>query len=186
MDIPLTVTVPPRSRASLISRPVLEGLTERIGQSRVTTICGPAGSGKTTAAIQWFNAFRAGGRPTIWLAVRAGLRDLASFRLALREAGIAAGLPWQGLDPKGRDDGWLTQLATQPDQVPVVVIDDAQMLAADVQAFLGQLIASAREAITLIIVSRGQVGIPLARTRALGFLVEVEAEDLRLTPSEAT
>ena len=185
MDIPLTVMVPPRPRAGLLVRPELSELTSRIGNSRVTTVCAPAGSGKTTAAIQWFEELQAGGRPGIWLAARAGIRDLASFRTALRDAGVAAGLPWRRLDPTGSDDSWLTHLATQPGRVPVVVIDDAQLLSSDVLQFLGRLIASARDAITWMIVARGLIAMPLARTRALGVLVEVDGRDLKLKPAEA-
>lgn len=185
LDIPLTVTAPPRHRPALLVRSSLAALTARISESRVTTIFAPAGSGKTTVALQWFKALQERGRPGIWLAARAGIHDLASFRQALRDAGVAAGLPWERLDPTGADDSWLTQLATPPDRVPVIVIDDAQLLAGDVLQFLGRLIASARDSITWIVVARGQLAMPLARTRALGVLVEVDGHDLKLTAAEA-
>lgn len=185
MGLVPTTIVPPRSASVLIHRPALEALCERIDGSRLTTICAPAGSGKTTAALFWFNRLKQAGRPGLWLAARAGIRDLPSFLLALKEAGIAAGLPWESLDPADGDASWLAGLAVQHDRKPVLIIDDAQLLPRDALAFLGQAIASARDAITTIVVSRGAIGVPVARTRALGFLVEVGAADLSFNRSEA-
>lgn len=186
MGLVPTTIVPPQGAQIMIQRATLDTLAERIGRSRLTTICAPAGSGKTTAALHWFNQLKAAGRPGLWLAARAGVRDLPSFLVALKEAGIAAGLPWQELDPAGGDAVWLASLAALRDPRPVLVIDDAQLLPSDALEFLGQAIASARDALTSIIVSRGSIGIPVARTRALGFLVEVGPSDLNFTRSEAT
>jgi len=186
MGLVPTTIVPPQSAQIMIQRATLDTLAERIGRSRLTTICAPAGSGKTTAALHWYNQLKAAGRPGLWLAARAGIRDLPSFLVALKEAGIAAGLPWEELDPAGGDAVWLASLAALRDPRPVLVIDDAQLLPSDVLEFLGQAIASARDVLTSIIVSRGAIGIPVARTRALGFLVEVGPSDLNFTRSEAT
>lgn len=183
--VPTTIIAPP-IRSVYVNRPVLEALADQIASSRLTTICAPAGSGKTMAAQHLFNGLKSAGRPAIWLAVRAGIRDLGSFLLALKNAGVAAGLRWHELDPKGDHMVWFSGLASHGDQKPVIVIDDAQLLPKDVLEFLGQAITSARDAITTIVVSRGAIGIPLARQRALGFLVEVGSNELNFSRSEAT
>ena len=180
-----TVITAPRRRPAIVRRAAIDELTKQVAASRLTIIDGPAGSGKTTAALCWFDNMTAEGRPGLWIATRAGVRDLASFRLALKEAGIAAGLPWEGLDPDGGSDALLKNLATHNDRRPVIVIEDAQLLPADVLEFIGQYIAAARDAVTTIIVSRGSVGIPIARMRALGFLVEIGLNELQFSPSEA-
>ena len=186
MGLVPTTIVPPRSSHVVIERPALEAFSDAIDRSRLTMICAPAGSGKTTAALFWFNRMRAAGRPGLWLAARAGIRDLPSFLLAFRSAGIDAGLPWQELDVHGVDDAWFAALASAGDARPVLVIDDAQLLPPAAIEFLAQAVASARDAITMIVASRGALAIPMARTRALGFLVEVGSADLSFDRSEAT
>jgi LuxR family maltose regulon positive regulatory protein len=186
MGLVPTTIVPPRSAQILIHRSSLEIFSRAIGMSRLTTICAPAGSGKTTAALFWFNQLLAEGRPGLWLAARAGIHDLTSFLVALKAAGLAAGLPWQHLDPEGDLSTWHATLAVARAHKPVLVVDDAQLLPSQAREFLGQAIASARDALTTVIVSRGDIGIPVARARALGFLVEVGDTELRFSGTEAT
>jgi LuxR family maltose regulon positive regulatory protein len=188
MGLVPTTIVPPRSSHIIIERPTLEAFFEAIDRSRLTMVSAPAGSGKTTAALCWFRHLKAAGRPGLWLAARAGIRDLSSFLLALQSAGIEAGLPWQDIDPQGADDAWLAALANAKacEARPVLVIDDAQLLPPAAIDFLAQAIASARDAVTIIIISRGALAIPVARTRALGFLVEIGAADLHFDREEAT
>ena len=105
--------------------------------------------------------------------------------MALKAAGLAAGLDWGALDPAGSDNAWLATLAAPAARHPVLVIDDAQLLPRDALDFLAQLIASARDAMTTIVVSRGALGIPVARNRSLGLMVDVGAGDLRFDRGEA-
>jgi LuxR family maltose regulon positive regulatory protein len=186
MGIVSTTIVPPRAARDLIRRPAIDRLTDAIANSRVTTVCAPAGSGKTTALLQWAEALNAAGRPTLWLAARAGISDMASFKLAVRAAGIAAGLPWETLSLDAPDHTWFEAFAIQGTAQPVLIVDDAQALPGDVHDFITQIIASARDALTTILASRGSSSIPVARIRALGFLVEISYAELCLTVAEAT
>jgi LuxR family maltose regulon positive regulatory protein len=136
MGLVPTTIIPPRATPQLIARAGQGKLTDAIDQSRVTTICAPAGSGKTTAALSWFRQLQERGRPGLWLAARAGIRDLPSFLVALQAAGIAAGLDWAGLDPEGPDAPWLASLAEPRAAKPVLVVDDAQLLPAPALEFL--------------------------------------------------
>ncbi|WP_150293471.1 LuxR C-terminal-related transcriptional regulator [Sphingobium estronivorans] len=181
-----TAIVAPQPRTVLVTRTALKGLTRKVAESRLTTIIGHAGSGKTTAALQWFESLRNEGRPALWLAVRAGIRDFPSFLLALKEAGRAAGLDWPAFDASDDIDIWLARLAVQYTDKLILIIDDAQLLPPDVWDFLSALIAGARDAITTILISRAAIAIPISRIRALGFLVEVGPADLRFKPDEAT
>ena len=183
--VPTSIVAPPVC-AAFVGRPAVEAMTSPIGNSRLTTVFAPAGSGKTMAVLYWFNQLKGAGRPGLWTAARAGIPDLRSYLLVLREAGVAAGLPWASLDPQGSDVGWLAALSAHQAQRPVLVVDDAQLLPDDVLAFLRKLIATARDAITTIIVSRSAIDIPLARIRSLGFLYEVGPHELSFNASEAT
>jgi LuxR family maltose regulon positive regulatory protein len=187
MGLVPTTIVPPRSSHIIVARPTLDAFFEAIDRSRLTIVSAPAGSGKTTAALSWFHRLKAAGRPGMWLAVRAGIRDLPSFLLAFRSAGVDAGLPWHDLDPHGPDNAWLAALANAKagDARPVLVVDDGQLLPPVAIEFLAQAVASARDAVTIIIISRGALAIPVARTRALGFLVEIGDADLRFDRQEA-
>src|SRR3546814_11544697 len=51
--------------------------------------------------------------------------------------------------------------------------------------FLSQLIASARDALTTMMAARGTLQIPIARMRALGFLVAIGYPELRWSAQEA-
>ncbi len=186
MGIVPTTIVPPRAARTMIRRPALEKLVEPVGESRVTTVCAPAGSGKTSALLFWTDTYSKAGRPILWLAARAGILDLASFKLALRQAALGAGLDCEALTPASSDQLWFAVFASASSARPVLVIDDAQMLDGDVNAFVAQIIASSRDALTTIIASRGASQVPVARMRALGFLVEVTYTDLCLSVPEAT
>lgn len=186
MGLVPTTIIPPRGAQMLVDRLSLTSFTSAISDSRVTTICAPAGSGKTTAALLWFNQLTESGRPGLWLAARAGIHDLPSFLTALKAAGVTAGLPWEHLSPESDPAEWRATLAVQHLPKPILVVDDAQLLPSDALDFLGQAVASARDALTTVIVSRAAIDIPVARTRALGFLVEIGAPELSFTRAEAT
>ena len=182
--IPATIVAPQR-RAAFIERQVLQNLSNAVAEARMTLISAPAGSGKTAAAVYWFDQITASGRPGLWLACRAGIRDLETFRRALKAAGIRAGLPWGSLDPEDSLENWLVELTSYGERRPVIVIDDAHFLSSDVLEFLERWIVGARDAITTIIASRGDTRIPVSRMRSLGFLVEVGMADLNFRPEEA-
>ncbi len=185
MGLVPTTIIPPRATTIVVPRKAFLNLLEPISRSRLSTFCAPAGSGKTTAALYCHNHMKAQGRPALWLSVRAGIRDFPSFFGALRAAGLAAGLKWDHLDREGSDDMWLATMAQVHEKPPVLVVDDAHLLPVPVLEFLSQVISSAGDAMTVILVSRGALPIPVARARSLGFLVEVGADELAFDEDEA-
>ena len=186
MAVVPTIVLPPRITPTLIERPALAALTEKVAQSRMTMVSAPAGSGKTTAMLYWAERLRAQGRPVLWLAARAGIGNKTSFLSALKAAGIAMRLDWSDLAGDADDAVWLRTLSSVVEPKPVIIIDDAQLLDEQTIAFIAQLSSSARDGLTMIVAARGVVGLPLARMRALGFLVEVGNGDLSFTLAEAT
>ncbi len=186
MGVVPTAIIPPRHMNIKIVRQRLVELADAVDASRVTTICAPAGYGKTTAALQWTEEMARRGRPVLWLAARAGIGNLVDFTAALKAAAAAAGLPWSKLPADAAPTELLAAMTSPDNARPALVIDDAQLLPADVLNFVTQIVASARDALTTIIVSRSQFSIPIARLRSLGYLVEVGPRDLRFTLGETS
>lgn len=184
MGIVRTTIVPPRAARPVVRRRTLTDLTERVGASRITTVCAPAGSGKTTAMTIWADALRTEGRPVLWLAARAGITDMASFMAALEGAAAAEGLVGPER-PRVTVVDWLAILANEDARRPVLVVDDAQQLPDEAIDFLERLVAGARDALTTVVASRGASRVPIARLRSLGFLVEVGFPDLCWSAPEA-
>jgi LuxR family transcriptional regulator, maltose regulon positive regulatory protein len=186
MGVVQTTIMPPRSAHQYVKRHEIEQLAEIAGKARVVTVSSPAGFGKTTAMLRWADILGKAGRPILWIAARAGIDSLRTFLDALEAASLAAGLM---LDHAHRDTGprdWLAHLSANSGPRPVLFIDDAQLLAPDIIAFVDQLIASARDALTTIIASRGESGNSLARLRSLGHLAEVRVRHLSFDTEEAT
>ena len=180
-----TTIAPPKVANIYVPRDAIERLVKPVGEARVVTVSSPAGFGKTTAMLRWAKAFSEQGRPVLWIAARAGIVDLDSFLQALAEASVAAGRPPKL--PRGPlcAQDWFAFLAGSSGPRPVLFIDDGQLLPQDICDFLGQLISSARDAQTLVIASRGEVRVNVARLRSLGHLVEVGVADLRFETDEA-
>jgi LuxR family maltose regulon positive regulatory protein len=185
MGVVSTTIVPPRAAHKYVVRETVERLADDVAASRVVTVSSPAGFGKTTAMLRWADVLKERGRPVLWIAARAGIDSLDSFKVALRQSLIAADLPAAdasvGLDARA----WLASLSDDSGSKPVLFIDDAQLLSADTREFIEQLIASARDALTTVIASRGECGISLARLRSLGYLLEVRVRHLCFDSDES-
>jgi LuxR family maltose regulon positive regulatory protein len=185
MGVIPTVIVQPRHLRTQIGRPRIAALVDAVDASRVTTVCAPAGYGKTTAILQITDALAKRGRGILWLAARAGIGNLAQFTEALKAAASVAGIDLPSASNDASPTEMLAVLATRQEVRPVLVIDDAQLLPADVLTLVTQIVASARDALTTIISSRSRLTIPIARLRSLGYLHEIGPDDLRFTLAEA-
>ncbi|MDE2466687.1 MAG: helix-turn-helix transcriptional regulator, partial [Alphaproteobacteria bacterium] len=118
------------------------------------------------------------------LAARAGISNVDEFIAALTAGAKAAGLAWPSRQSRSSVDEVLANLVTSRPVRPVLVIDDAENLPEDVLTLVTRIVASARDSLTSIIVSRSRSAIPVARLRALGFLQEVGIDDLRFSLPE--
>lgn len=171
---------------------LLERLDEGL-RGRLTLISAPAGFGKSVLASQWAAACE---RPVAWLSLDAGDSDPTRF-----VAYVIAAL--QGIAP-GAGGGALRALQSpQPPAVEsvltellndlaaagvggVLVLDDYHAVDAPaVDAALAFLIEHLPPGMQLVIATREDPHLPLARLRAQGQLTEVRAADLRFTPAEA-
>jgi ATP/maltotriose-dependent transcriptional regulator MalT len=185
----------PASRRNLVLRPrLLERLNEGlVASSRLTLVSAPAGFGKTTLVSEWIAGC---GLPAAWLSLDEGDSDpsrfLACLIAALRTVapGIGDGvigvleLP-QPPPPESTLTALLNDVATIPDKI-VLVLDDCHAIDAkpgdDALAFLVEHLPPQ---VHLVIATREDPALPLARLRARGQLTELRGADLRFTPSEA-
>ncbi len=186
MSLVSTTIMPPRAAHTYVRRVGIEHLAETVGKARVVTVSGPAGFGKTTAMLRWAELFREQGRPVLWIAARAGIDSLATFLDALGAASAAAGLVTDDANDVIGPRGWLASLSERSGPRPILFIDDAQLLSAEIRNFIDQLIASARDSLTTVVASRGESGINLARLRSLGHLAEVRVRHLIFDNEEAS
>jgi LuxR family transcriptional regulator, maltose regulon positive regulatory protein len=188
----LNVPVP---GSDLVLRPRLaERLDEGLGRG-VVLVCAPAGYGKTVLLADWA---RHAGFPVAWLSVDEGDNDPTRFwrhtvaALDRARPGIAARVsPLLGPPPPPSFDMLVTalinELAAQSDAgEELLVLDDYHMIDSPlVHASLGFLLEHRPPGLHVMLSSRSDPPLALARLRARGQLAEVRAADLRFTAGEA-
>jgi LuxR family maltose regulon positive regulatory protein len=188
----------PPVRPELVSRPrLIERLNAGLDR-KLTLISAPAGFGKTTLVSEWVQAM-SGATPPIavaWLSLDEGdddpTRFLAYLVAALRttEANIGKGVlsALQSLQPPPVEAvliSLINELAAFPSRI-ILVLDDHHTIESsavdNARAFLLERLPPQRH---LVIASREDPHLPLARLRARGQLTEVRASDLRFSSAEA-
>jgi LuxR family maltose regulon positive regulatory protein len=186
----------PRSRPGLVPRPRLSERLDRGTRSKLTLVSAPAGFGKTTLLTEWLAAAPAGGRLVAWLSLDRADNDPASFWTyvitALRT--VASGVGESALallrspQPPPIETvltALLNDLGTTAGDL-VLVLDDYHVIeASDVRDAMAFLLDHLPPWLHVVIASRADPALPLARWRARGELAEIRAADLRFTPDEA-
>src|SRR5215467_2602646 len=183
----------PRPRPNVVSRPrLIEKLNEGL-HCRLILISAPAGFGKTTLVSEWVAGIE---RSAAWLSLDAGDNDPTRFLTYLVAAvqtiaptigqGVLSALHSQEpAPPEVILTALLNDLTTIPEPF-VLVLDDYHLLDAKaVDQALTFLVEHLSPHMHLVIVTREDPALPLARLRARGHLIEVRASDLRFTPAEA-
>jgi len=195
MALPLLATKlyvpPPRPQVVRRSR-LIERLNAGLHR-KLTLISAPAGFGKTTLATEWVAGC---GRPVAWLALDEGDRDPTRFLLYLIAAlqtvapALGAGLlgALQSAQPP-QTESTLTALLNEIAAIPnplVLVLDDYHVVdARAVDDALRFLLEHLPSQMHLLITTREDPQLPLARLRVRGQMTEVRAADLRFTAGEA-
>ncbi|HKA97156.1 MAG TPA: hypothetical protein VKD66_12895, partial [Streptosporangiaceae bacterium] len=181
-------------RAGCVPRPcLLAGLAQGLGRG-LTVVCTPAGFGKTTLLGDWVRRSR---RPVAWLSLDAGDNDPARFwryvAAALEGARPGAGAPVEALlggphrpPLEALVTAVVNQLAVVPDEGPLVlVLDDYHLIEAPaVHDSVVFLLDRLPPGLRLVLASRADPPLPLARLRVRGQLAELRAADLRFTLEE--
>ncbi len=183
----------PRLRQLLVARPRLTALLSGGAVARLTVISAPAGFGKTTLLAGWLDALD---RPVGWLSLDDGDRQPGTFwtyLIAALQAAVpgvgASVLPLlQSAQPPIETvlTAVLNELAAAPHDV-VLVLDDYHLVDGPaVRDGMTFLVDHLPPHVHLVVSTRSDPLLPLARLRARGELVEVRAADLRFTPDEAS
>ena len=197
MTTPLleTKTRVPTRRRGLVARSRLTERMGRAGDSALTLVSAPAGFGKTTMLTDWLRTGPAGGRLTAWLSLDPGDNDPALFWsyfiAALQTAAPGVGQGALALLPSSESPTeafvvtLLNDIAGLSDDI-VLVLDDYHVIEdAHIRDGMAYIVEHLPTQVRLVIASRADPALPLARLRARGELVEIRAADLRFTLDEA-
>jgi LuxR family transcriptional regulator, maltose regulon positive regulatory protein len=183
----------PMPRAHLVRRPQLTARLTQGAAGPLTLVSAPAGFGKTTLLAEWLSE---GGTPAAWLSLDAGESDPTRFLLYLVAAlqtlapTIGAGVMrvLQSPQPPPIEallTALLNDLTTIPDPF-ILVLDDYHLIEAQaVNQVLTDLVEHLPPQLHLVIATRDDPKLPLARFRARGHLTELRTSHLRFTPAEA-
>lgn len=183
----------PAPRPKVVLRP---RLIERLNEGphrKLTLISAPAGFGKTTLVSEWVAGCH---RPVAWLSLDEGDNDPKRFlnylvaALQTIAANIGRGVlgVLQSPQPPPTESiltALLNQIATVPDNF-VLVLDDYHVIdSKPIDNALTFLLEHLPPRMRLVIATREDPDLPLARLRAGDQLTELRVTDLRFAPSEA-
>ena len=183
----------PRAQPGFLPRPRLTARLDEGLARGVTLVCAPAGSGKSSLVAAWA---RASAVPVAWVSLDPGDSDPARFWRHVVAAldiaspgssGPAMSLLSVSTPPPSAElvSVLINELAGRDGEV-VLVLDDYHVIdSAALHASLVFLLDHLPPALRIVLASRSDPPLPLARLRARGQLAEVRAADLRFTVAEA-
>ncbi len=196
MYAPLLLTklyVPP-PRPGIVSRPrQIERLNESL-QCKLALISASAGFGKTTLVSEWVANC---GRPVAWLSLDEGDNDstrfltylISALQMVAPEMGAGVLSVLQAPKPPPVEAILITllnEIAAIRDSF-ILVLDDYHLIDSEpIDRALTFLLEHLPPQMHLVIVTREDPPLPLARLRARGQLTELRTADLRFTLEEAT
>ena len=181
----------PGPRPALVPRPrLLAQLDEGVARGLVS-VCAPAGYGKTVLLADWA---RRGRHPAAWLSLDAGDNDPARFWrhavAALDRACPGTGervAPLLGPPAPSSFEGLVMALINElaADEA-LLVLDDYHVIGSpQVHESLAFLLEHRPAGMCVVLASRSDPPLPLARLRARGQLTEIRVAELRFTRAEA-
>jgi LuxR family maltose regulon positive regulatory protein len=186
----------PRPRRALVPRPRLRARLDHGAAGALTLVAAPAGCGKTTLLAEWLAAAPPDQRAAAWLALDPGDNQPATFwayliaalRMAAPGVGAGALAALQSPQPPPIEAvlaALLNELAPLPRDL-VLVLDDYHAIdARAIHEGMAFLLDHRPATLHLVLATRADPPLPLARLRARGELAEIRAADLRFTPDEA-
>lgn len=189
-----TKSTPPVIRTHLIERAELIAALSAEPSPKLTLLSAPAGWGKTTLLAQWVSGGTEN-RARGWLSLDASDNDPMRFwscaiaALLKARPGVAVRafeLARMGADPLMVVlPTLLNELADIDDQITLILDDYHLVMNRSVQEQVGFVIERMPPTFRLVIATRSDPWLPLARMRARGELLELRTEELRFGDEEA-
>ena len=186
----------PRWRPGLVSRPRLIGRLDEGIERKLTLVSAPAGFGKSTLVAEWVAATPVSERLTAWVSLDQSDNDpvlfWSYFITALQKVrpgvgGNAFSLLHSPQPP--RIESVLTTLINETNSIKhdfALILDDYHVVDAQpIHDGITYLLDHLPPQMHLVIASRSDPPLPMARLRGRGELAELRAADLRFTPDEA-
>lgn len=183
----------PRPRRGAVLRPELDGLVVGGEPVRLTVVAAPPGFGKTTGIALALSAREASAR-VAWVSLDERDRDADSFwtylLLALDKAspgcgGAALALHRTGAGIENVLTTLLNELSVLAADMTIVLDDYHRCDGPGVRPGMTFLLDHLPPQVRMIICTRADPVLPLARLRAGGELLEIRQADLRFTRAEA-
>jgi LuxR family transcriptional regulator, maltose regulon positive regulatory protein len=189
---------PPRLPSLCISRQRLLARMEESRQGKLTFVLAPAGSGKTTLVRQWIET-QGQDTQVAWLSLDPEDDDPIRFwHYVLTACEHFEGKTGQEalkllsnnqsffplLVLKQILTSFLNDAARLPSRLLLILDDYHVMTSSQIHESLAYLVDHLPPTLHLVILSRSEPALPLARWRARGDLQELHAADLRFSPEE--
>src|SRR5918999_4758529 len=189
---------PSQARPKLVARSRLTAKLEREPSRKLTLISAPAGFGKTTLLVEWLRE-RAGGEGWVaWLSLDEGDNDPVRFMsylvVALRrtseeEIGEGVLVALRSPEPP-RIEAMIAALVNEIAALPrelTLILDDYHLIDShSVHGVVSFLLEHLPENVHLIVASRVDPPLQLARLRARNQMIHLDATDLSFTSEEAS
>jgi LuxR family transcriptional regulator, maltose regulon positive regulatory protein len=191
----------PPTRPEFVPRPLLiEQLREGLHR-KMTLISAPAGFGKTTLVTEWLTSLQAknqGASRIAWLSLDKWDNELARFlryfiatlnQLEPDEPDFGKGALSLLQTPQPPVETILTTLVNELTAIAdkcIVILDDYHLIdTPDIHTALAFLLEYLPPQVHLVIITRVDPHLPLARLRSQDHLTEIRAADLRFSSTEA-
>jgi LuxR family maltose regulon positive regulatory protein len=183
----------PRLRRGLVARSRVSDRLDAAAESKLVVISAPAGFGKTTAVAAWLE--RAPEHSSVaWLSLDEGDREPVPFWTSVMAAlqasvpGLGDGVP-EALQSAHRPIEPLLAAVLNElgdlDHDLFLVLDDYHLVDGPaITEGMVFLLDHLPSSVHVVLTTRADPALPLARLRVRGELVELRASDLRFTPGE--
>ncbi|GHO89821.1 LuxR C-terminal-related transcriptional regulator [Dictyobacter formicarum] len=187
----------PLARPNMVQRKRLIQWMNTAVQGSLTLVVAPAGWGKTTLLITWYTQDNGYAWPLAWVSLDMGDNDPLRFWTYVISA-------LNSVDPEAAKDALALLYASPPQPIEtvltsllnalrqfpnhiVLVLEDYHLITAQpIHAALTYFIEHLPANIHLVIASRSDPQLPVARLRVRGALAELRAAHLRFTSEETT
>jgi LuxR family maltose regulon positive regulatory protein len=189
------LAIPP-ARPTLVPRPRLIARLQAGLQGPLTLLSAPAGSGKTTLLSAWRKSPQGRDLPLAWVSLDVDDNDpprfwryvLTALDRAAPGVGTAALSLLRSTDAPAMEavlSALVNGVAAHAADI-VLVLDDYHLIEAEpIHRLLAFLVEHLPPCLHLLLATRADPPLPLARLRARGDVTELRAADLRFTAEEA-